>query len=94
MVRWEYAMLADPESGTDSVAFSLSQGPGLVRGLSTALDRGLKAEHSNDRFLHLNLTHTTPIIVLGPLGDRGWELCAFSTLAGGDAYWMLRRAIG
>lgn len=91
--NWEYAMFKDPDTGEDGVAFSRSQGPTLVPEFSRLLGRGLKAENSHERWLHVNLNHTTPIIIIGLLGERGWEMCGFSTLTGGHAYWMFRRPL-
>jgi hypothetical protein len=93
MIRWEYAMLSNPATGTDSVSFSRPQGGALVRELSQALGRGLKAEQSNPSFLHLNLNHTNMVLVSGVLGERGWELVGMSTLTGGHAYLMFKRQV-
>ena len=92
--RWEYAMFSDPESGDDGISFSQPQGPNLVPYFSQALGRGLKAERSNERWLHVNLNNATPIAVMGVMGQLGWEMCGFSTLTGGHAYWMFRRRLG
>jgi len=93
MTRWEYAMLSDPDSGTDAITFSHPQGEDLVKEWSGQLTRGLKAENSNRSFLHLNFSHVTRLRVCGMLGDRGWELAGFSTLTGGHAYWMFKRQL-
>jgi hypothetical protein len=92
-MRWEYAMMSDPESGDDTVTFSHPQGPQLVPWFSEALQRGLKAERSNERFLHVNLNYTTAGRVCGLLGELGWEMVGFSTLTGGHAYWMFKRPL-
>lgn len=91
MRRWQYAILSNPASGTDGVAFSHSQSATLVPEASADLGRGLKPEQSSPAFLHLNLNHTTPIQVSGMLGDHGWELAGYSTLTGGHEYWIFKK---
>lgn len=93
MQRWEYAMLSDPDTGDDGVLFSHDQGPQFVPHVSKLLGRGLKAERSNGRWLHVNMSHTNPVVILGLLGEMGWELCGFATLPGGHAYWTLKRPL-
>jgi hypothetical protein len=93
MARWQYAMISNPQSGTDAVTFSHPQGAEFVKEASAALGRGLKANDSNDVFLHLNLNHTRTVWVSGFLGERGWELVGYSTLTGGHEYWVLKKEL-
>jgi hypothetical protein len=93
MRRWEYAELSNPAGGTDSVAFSHPQRPSLVDDYKAILQRGLKAENSNNRFLHLNLGHTSTITVAGLLGNEGWELVGQAALTGGHEYLMFKREL-
>jgi hypothetical protein len=93
LTRWQYAMISNPQSGTDSVAFSHPQGPGLVKEMSAALGKGLKADDSNEVFLHINLNHTKTVWVSGALGARGWELVGYSTLTGGHEYWVFKKEL-
>jgi hypothetical protein len=93
MATWEYCQISNPASGTDAVSFSHKQPQTRVGEISTALGRGLKAEQSNNMFLHLNLNHTTAVRVAGLLGERGWELATHSTLTGGHEYWTFKREL-
>jgi hypothetical protein len=93
MVTWEYAQILNPDSGTDSVVFSRPQDPGIVSEFSRLLGKGLKAESSKPHFLHLNLNHTSTVVVAGILGNRGWELVSHATLTGGHEYWTFKKAI-
>jgi hypothetical protein len=86
MRQWEYAMLRNPESGTDSVIFSRPQPGTIVQEFSAAHGRGRKAEQSNAQFLHLNLNHTNSVIVAGLLGERGWDLVNHAVLTGGHEF--------
>jgi len=91
MTTWEFAQLSNPASGADSVKFSHQQAADLVGLASAYLGKGLKAENSNAGYLHINLNHTTPVIVASMLGNWGWELVAHATLTGGHEYWTFRR---
>ncbi len=93
MSRREYAMLSNPASGTDGVTYSHVQPDTIVQEFSLALGRGLKAERSNPRFLHVNMSHTNIVTVSGLLGERGWELAGYSTLSGGHEYAMFKRQL-
>jgi hypothetical protein len=93
MDRWEFALFSNPASGDDGVSFSHPQPAGMVQEFSGALGRGMKAERSNPSWLHVNLSHTTPVRVCGLLGERGWQLTGFTTLTGGHAYWMFSRLL-
>lgn len=93
MIRWEYAELSNPDSGTDAVRFSHVQRASIVADYKKALDRGLKENQSNNAMLHLNLGHTSTIQVCGLLGHEGWELVSHATLTGGHEYFMFKRQI-
>lgn len=94
MAKWEYAQFSNPANGDDGVMFSHSQSPTMVQEFSQMLGRGLKAQNSNQFWLHLNMTHVNQVAVCGRLGERGWELVGFATLTGGHAYWMFKRELG
>ena len=94
MARWEYCILSNPASGTDGVTFSHAQPEGMVAEVSGQLGRGLKAEQSNNGFLHLNLNHTVPVRVAGLLGNARWELVSHAVLTGGHEYWTFKRPLG
>ena len=94
MTQWEYCQLSNPASGTDAVRFSNQQAATMVSEFSTELGRGLKAENSHQAGLHLNLNHTTSIVVAGLLGNRGWELVSHAVLTGGHEYWTFKRPYG
>jgi hypothetical protein len=94
MPRWEYCMLSNPASGTDAVTFSHAQPEGMVAEFSGQLGKGLKAERSNNAYLHLNLSHTVPVRVAGLLGMRGWEMVSHAVLTGGHEYWTFKRPLG
>lgn len=81
MPRWEYAELSNPASGSDGVIFSHPQRATIVDEFKATLGKGLKAENSHTRWLHVNLGHTN--VVAGMLGYEGWELVSHSTLTGG-----------
>ncbi len=86
-------MIINPASGTDGVRFSYPQHDNIVKEFSAALGRGLKAEHSNPSFLHLNLGNTTTTFVAGVLGAQGWELVTHSVLTGGHEYFAFKRQL-
>ena len=92
-MRWEYFLISNPASGTDGVRFSRPQPATVVQEFSTALGKGLKAEHSNAGFLHLNLNHTNTIVVSGLLGDREWEMVTHAVLTGGHEYLTFKRPV-
>lgn len=91
MRKWEYAEISNPASGTDSVTFSHPQRGSLVNDYKALLQRGLKEGQSNNRFLHLNLSHTNTITVAGMLGDEGWEMVSQAALTGGHEYLVFKR---
>jgi hypothetical protein len=93
MTRWQYAMISNPQSGTDAVTFSQAQGADFVREAAEALGKGVKANDSNEVFLHLNLNQTRTVWVSGFLGARGWELVGYSTLTGGHEYWVFKKEV-
>jgi len=86
-------MFSIPAKGDDGVAFSHPQGAALVAEFAQALGTRLTAESSDERWLHLDLDHAQVVIVLGLLGERGWQLCGLAALTGGHGYWMLRRPL-
>ena len=92
MPRMEFCQIANPDSGTDGVYFSHNQ-TDIVQAASAYLGKGLKAEHSNDGFLHLNLNNTRAVIVAGFLGRQGWDLVSHACLTGGHEYWTFKRPI-
>jgi hypothetical protein len=92
VAQWEYCQISNPQSGTDAVVFSRPQ-PRIVEQYSTALGRGLKAEHSGPQFLHLNLNHVNAVSVAGTLGFQGWELVSHAVLTGGHEYWTFKRLL-
>jgi hypothetical protein len=92
-VRWEYCLISNPNSGTDGVLFSRPQQSTLVQEFSAALGKGLKAEHSTTRFLHLNLNHTDTMVVAGLLGERSWEMVTHAVLTGGHEYLTFKRPL-
>ena len=94
VTQWEYCQVSNPASGTDAVRFSKQQAATLVSEFSSALGKGLKAENSYAAGLHLNLNHTSSIVVAGLLGKRGWELVGHSVLTGGHEYWTFKRQLG
>ena len=55
------------------------------------LGRGLKAEHSNAAFLHVNLNNVLAVVVAGFLGQHGWDLVSHAVLTGGHEYWTFKR---
>ena len=93
MQRWEYCLISNPSSGTDAVRFSRDQSSTIVQEFSAKLAKGLKAEHSNRAFLHLNLGHTNTVVVSGLLGERGWELVTHAVLTGGHEYLTFKRPL-
>jgi hypothetical protein len=90
-MQWEYAELSNPASGSDGVIFSHPQRRLIVDEFKGFLAKGLKAENSTNRWLHLNLGHTNVVFVAGLLGNEGWELVSHSTLTGGHEYFMFKR---
>jgi hypothetical protein len=92
-MRWEYCLISNPNSGTDGVTFSRPQQTTIVQEFSTALARGLKAENSNNGFLHLNLNHTNTMVVAGLLGEQGWEMVTHAVLTGGHEYITFKRPL-
>lgn len=93
MTRWEYAILSNPQSGTDSVGFSRVQEAGIVAEFDRRLGKGLKAGQSHAGFLHLNLRYVSSVVVAGHLGDLGWELVSHAVLTGGHEYWTFKRQV-
>lgn len=93
MAKWEYAMLSNPSDGSDGVKFSDPQRETLVDDFKGWLAKGLKAENSNNRWLHVNLTHTNVVHIAGLLGHEGWELVSHSTLTGGHEYFVFKREL-
>jgi hypothetical protein len=93
MARWEYAIFSNPASGDDGIRFSHGQKATIVQDAASFFGRGLKAEHSNNLWLHINLNNTKTTNVCGFLGDRGWELAGYSTLTGGHEYFIFKRQL-
>jgi hypothetical protein len=91
VANWEYCILSNPASGTDAVTFSHRQREGLVSEFSGRLGKGLKAENSNNGYLHINLNHAQPVSVAGILGNEEWELVSHAVLTGGHEYWTFKR---
>ena len=86
-------MLSNPSSGSDGVKFSHPQRATLVDDFKGMLAKGLKAENSNNRWLHVNLGHVGVVHIAGLLGPEGWELVSHSTLTGGHEYFMFKREL-
>jgi hypothetical protein len=93
MAVWEYAMFYDVNTGDDGVRFTRDQGPQLVTVAKQMLDRGLHERDSNGRYLHLNMRNTSEIVILGMLGEWGWELVSGTLTAstGSDRVWLFKR---
>jgi hypothetical protein len=94
VAQWEYCQISKPQSGTDAVRFSNQQPDTIIAEFSSELGRGLKPQSSHSGELHLNLNHTTTIVVAGLLGKRGWELVSHALLSGNHESWTFKRPYG